>query len=94
MTLLKAIATVVCTAIGFGIAGIGIGASLGRFTPSFFRNLFPLRETENFDAVEFGVGIGLVNGLTWGMVLGVLIVAIVSWRETRMARKDVAARPK
>ena len=87
MTLFKALATVVGTAIGFGIAGTGIGAFLGRFTPALFR-LFPLRDLENLDPSELGIGLGLVNGLIWGLVIGVLVVGIVSWRETRMSRKD------
>ena len=87
MTLFKALATVVGTSIGFGIVGIGIGAFLGSFTPSFFR-LFLLRDLEEFNPLEIGIGLGLVNGLTWGLVIGVLVVGIVSWRETRMSRKD------
>ncbi|HUT11551.1 MAG TPA: hypothetical protein VMY42_13705 [Thermoguttaceae bacterium] len=88
MTLFKALATVVGTAIGFGIAGTGIGAFLGNFTPGFFRHLFPLRDLENFNPLELGIGLGLVNGLIWGLVIGVLVVGIVSWKETRMSRKD------
>ena len=88
MTLFKALATVVGTSIGFGIVGTGIGAFLGKFTPGFFLHLFPLRDVENLNPLEFGVGLGLVNGLTWGLVIGVLVVGIVSWRETRLVRKD------
>ena len=91
MNLFKALATVVGTSIGFGIVGMGIGAFLGSFTPGFFRHLFPLRDLENFQPIELGVGLGLVNGLTWGLVIGVLIVAIISWKETRMSRKNRAA---
>ncbi|MAG58348.1 MAG: hypothetical protein CMJ83_18835 [Planctomycetes bacterium] len=90
MTLFKALATVAGTAIGFGIAGTGIGALLGHFTPGFFRHQFALRDVENLDPLEFGIGIGLVNGLTWGLVIGVLVVGVVSWRETRMSRKGRA----
>jgi len=87
MTLFKALATVVGTAFGFGIAGTGIGAFLGNFTPGFLR-LFLLRDLENFKPLEIGIGLGLVNGLIWGLVIGVLVVGIVSWKETRMSRKD------
>jgi hypothetical protein len=85
MTLVKALATVVGTSIGFGIAGTGIGAFLGNFTPGFFL-LFPLLDLENARPME--LGIGLVNGLIWGLVVGVLLVGILSWKETRMPRKD------
>lgn len=87
MTYFKALATVVGTAISFGIVGTGIGAFLGHFTPDFFR-LFVLRDMEDLDPLETGIGLGLVNGLIWGLVVGVLVVGIVSWKETRMPRKD------
>ena len=91
MTLFKALATVVGTAIGFGIIGTGIGACMGAFTPGFFRHLMPLHELENYNALsalELGIGLGIVNGLLWGLVVGVLVVAIVSGREVLMSRKD------
>ncbi len=87
MTLFKALATVVGTSIGFGIAGTGIGAFLGNFTPAFFL-LFPIRDFENVSPLELGIGLGLVNGLIWGLVTSVLLVGILSWKETRMSRED------
>ncbi len=88
MNLTKALATVVGTAIGFGISGTFIGAFLGRVAPSFFRQLLPLRDPANFNPVELGIGLGLTNGLGWGLAIGILIVAIIAWKETRLARKD------
>ena len=91
MTLFKALATVVGTAIGFGIVGTGIGALMGTFTPGFFRHLMPLHDLENFNALnalELGIGLGIVNGLLWGLIVGVLVAAIVSGREILMSRKD------
>ena len=91
MTLFKALATVVGTAIGFGIVGTGIGALMGTFTPGFFRHLMPLHDLENLNALsalELGIGLGIVNGLLWGLIVGVLVVAIVSGKEILMSRKD------
>ena len=87
MNLFKALATVVGTAIGFGMAGMGIGSFLGHFTPGFFRHPFPPKDMEHFNPMELGIGHGLVSGLIWGLVIGVLVVGIISWRETRMAQK-------
>ncbi len=83
MNVVKALATVVGTSIGFGIAGLAIGAFLGKVAPGFYRQLFPVRDATNFDAVELGIGLGLTNGLIWGLVIGILIVAIIVWKETR-----------
>ena len=85
MNVLKALATVIGTAIGFGIAGTGIGAFLGRFTPSLF-SILPFRAPGPVDELELGIGLGLINGLIWGMVIGILIVAILSWKEVRLAQ--------
>ena len=87
MNILKALATVVGSAIGFGAAGTGIGYFLGTKTPNFYRQTFPIRDPENFDALEIGIATGLINGLIWGLVIGILTVGIVSWKESRLAHK-------
>ena len=88
MNVTKALATVVGTAIGFGAAGTAIGAILGKVAPSFFRQMLPLRDPANFNPLELGIGLGLTNGLGWGLVVGVLLVAIIAWKDTRLARKE------
>lgn len=87
LTLFKAIATVMATAIGFGITGAGIGAILGEFTPGFFL-LLPIPDVEAIDPLELGMGLGLFNGVTWGLVIGVIVVIIISWKEARVSRKE------
>lgn len=86
MQVTKALATVVGTALGFGAGGTAVGALLGRYAPGFFRQMLPLRDPSNFEPVELGIGLGLTNGLGWGLAIGVLIVAILAWKETRLAR--------
>lgn len=88
MNVFKALATVVGTAVGFGIAGTTIGAFLGKYTPGLFLSLLPYRDSEVFDPMEVGIGLGLVNGLAWGIVIGILVVAILSWREVRLSQRD------
>ncbi|MFO0985277.1 MAG: hypothetical protein U1E76_26695, partial [Planctomycetota bacterium] len=88
MNVVKALATVVGTAVGFGVVGIGIGAFLGKVTPSFLREMLPMRDPAAFDPLEMGIGLGLTNGLIWGLVVGILLVAILAWRETRLVRSQ------
>ncbi len=88
MNVLKALATVAGTAISFGICGMGIGAFLGRLAPGFFRQMLPLRDPATFNPMELGIGLGLTNGLGWGLAIGVILVAILAWKETRLARKE------
>ena len=63
MTLFKAFATVIGTAICFGIVGTGNGAFLGLFTPSLFHSLFNSYNMEMINPLEIGIGLGLINGL-------------------------------
>jgi hypothetical protein len=88
MNVLKALATVTGTALGFGVAGSAIGALLGYVAPGFFRQMLPLRDPTNLNPVELGIGLGLTNGLGWALAVGVLLVAVLAWRETRLARKE------
>lgn len=87
MNVLKAMATIVGSALGFGVAGTGIGYFLGAYTPNFYRQTFPIRDPESFDALEIGLATGLVNGLIWGLVIGIFTVGILAWRESRLAHK-------
>jgi hypothetical protein len=92
MNVTRALATVVGTAAGFGAAGMALGVFLGKVAPGFFRQMLPLRDPASFNPVELGIGLGLTNGLGWGLVVGVLLVAIISWKETRLARKEAQDR--
>jgi len=88
MNILKALAAVGGPAVAFAAAGAGIGGLLGAFAPSYFRQMFRVRDEAHFDPVELGVGLGTTQGLIWGLVVGVAIVAIIGWKESRIARKD------
>lgn len=90
MNIPKALATVAGTALGFGIAGTALGALLGKIAPSFYHLMFRYRDQPDLEPVELGIGLGLTQGVIWGMVIGTLLVAILAWRETRLARKDGA----
>ncbi len=92
MNVFKALATVIGTAIGFGAAGMGIGVFLGKAAPGFYRQTIAVRDQASFNAVELGLGFGLTNGLIWGMVIGILIVAILAWKESRRPRTEDLAK--
>ncbi len=93
MNVLKALVTVIGTAISFGAAGATIGVFLGKVAPGFYRQTIAIRDQASFNAVELGLGFGLTNGLIWGMVIGMLIVAVFAWKERRFIRED-PAKPK
>jgi hypothetical protein len=88
MNVVKALVSVVATAVSFGAAGAGVGVFLGKMAPGFYRQTIAIRDEASFDPVELGLGLGLTNGLIWGLVIGILIVAILAWKE-RAPRRDL-----
>jgi hypothetical protein len=67
-------------------------ALFSHVAPGFFRQMLPLRDPASFNPQELGIGLGLTNGLGWGLAVGVLLVAIIAWKETRLARKEAQDR--
>lgn len=92
MNVVKALATVVATAVVFGVCGTGIGMFLGKMAPSFLQHAVRATAGEALDPMELGIGLGLTNGLTWGLVIGILTVAILAWKESRFARGEMRLR--
>lgn len=84
MTVTKALLTVAVSALLAGAVGAGVGYALDHWTPSFFRILWPGRPGDPADPVEVGLGLGISQGLVWGVVVGLLVVAIVAWHDTRI----------
>jgi hypothetical protein len=92
MTVRKALLTIIGCALLFGAIGAAIGYAVGEFAPGYFRTKFRIsrHEEEGFDPVGVGVGLGLCNGTVGGVVVGLIVVALVCWRETRLQKGAVA----
>jgi hypothetical protein len=88
MTIRNAIGTVLlCTAL-IGATGTGIGYGLGKLSPGYYRAVFRSGREPGFDPVSVGIGLGLTQGTTGGVVVGLLIVALLCWREVRLQRAN------
>jgi len=87
MTLLKALGTVVGLGAGLGAAGGAVGILLGVLAPGYYRQVFTIRDEAAFRPIELGLGLGVTQGVIWGLVLGVLIVVVMAWKEVRIAGK-------
>src|SRR5687767_1012196 len=90
MTIIRAIATLVACTLLLAAVGGGIGYALGRFVPGYYRGVFRGGNHPLFDPVSVGVGQGLTQGAAGGVVAGLVVIAILSWRETRLRRPDDA----
>jgi hypothetical protein len=86
MTYLRAFATVIGSTLLFAVIGGGLGYGLGRFMPGYYRGVFHGGDDPAFDPVSVGLGQGLTQGTVGGVAAGLVLVAILSWRETRLLR--------
>ena len=77
---------------GAMIAGAAIGAALGWFVgtrmPELYREWSGRGDAPDFSPVEYGASLGLLQGAGAGVVVGVALVALVTWYEVSTARRD------
>jgi hypothetical protein len=96
MTVRTAIATILgCIVLGAAV-GTGIGYGLGTYAPCYYRTVFRGGMEPRFDPVTVGVGQGLTQGTAGGALVGLALVALFRWRDTRPRRdpRPVHDRPR
>jgi hypothetical protein len=67
------------------VVGLVIGWGLGMFAPNYYRDLYEGGHSPKFDPLTMGVGLGVTQGATSGAFVGLALVWVVSWYETRKA---------
>ena len=90
--LLWSVTTVFGSTIIGGVIGLGIGAALGAWVPSYYRSVFSRGSDADFDPLAVGIGQGLTQGLLLGAGIGLVIVAMFYGYRLRSARIDHAHR--
>ena len=83
MTVRRAFLIVAGSAFLCGLIGAGLGLTLGTFSPGYYRTVFRYGNSDNFNPVEVGVGLGLSQGVIAGLVVGCVVVLAVAWYESR-----------
>ena len=66
-----------------GVVGMGIGAALGTFVPGYYRSVFVGGYDPHFDPVAVGIGQGLTQGVMFGGLVGLALVALFYWHRSR-----------
>lgn len=89
MTITKGITTIALTALFSGIVGAVIGYLIGTISPEYYRIVFRAGDAPQFDAPMLGLAVGLGQGVTTGVVVGLGIVLLVTWYEVRQIEREV-----
>lgn len=84
MTVRAAFAVVLASTLLFAGVGAGVGYGLGTLTPGYYRGVFRATREPGFDPVEVGFGQGLTQGIAGGVVTGLALVTLFSWRDIRL----------
>jgi hypothetical protein len=83
MTARNAFAVVIAASLAFAAIGGLIGFLLGTLLPAYYRSVFIHGRDPDFDPVAVGTGLGITQGFVGGAILGVLLVAVLSWFQSR-----------
>jgi len=75
-----------CTIAG-AMLGLTAGAALGTFAPGYYRAVFFNGGEPHFDPVAVGIGQGVTQGTAFGAVIGLALVAMFYWYNTRLTRR-------
>lgn len=76
-----------CSALG-ALLGLIIGGLLGAAAPGYYRAVFAAGNDPDFNPVALGIGLGLTQGVVFGAIIGIALVAITSWHQSRMAKRE------
>lgn len=84
MTIRRALTVLIGTTLVLGAMGAGIGYGLGKFVPSYCRNVFFHGRDPGFDAIATGFGQGLTQGVIGGVLVALLLIALLCWHDIRL----------
>jgi hypothetical protein len=85
MTVVRGFSIIVAGGLAFAVAGGLIGSTLARSMPGYYRAVFSAGERPDFDPVQVGVGLGMIQGLIAGLVVGSVVVLAVALAGVRRA---------
>ena len=89
MTVLRAFAIIAASGASCAFLGGLLGFLLGIAVPEYYRTVFGRGNAPGFDPVAVGVGLGTTQGLVGGLVIGVLVVFVVAWYNSRQRRSFI-----
>ncbi len=86
MTLTRGFTITMISGIAFASLGALAGWGLGAIAPDYYRTLLMVRPDASM--TQIGLGLGVTQGFPVGLIIGVAIVAIVAWYNSRTQVKS------
>lgn len=90
MTVIRGFVITIASGFIFGLLGAGIGYLLGSIAPDFYRTVFRIPPELRIDPVQDGLGLGLTQGIGAGLLVGLVIVVVVAWYNSRTSGQQQA----
>jgi len=92
MNFKKAFVLVTVTGTILALAGALFGTILALLIPEHYYSVFLVPPDSDVSAVPFGAQLGLMQGFSLGLLLGLIVVVPLAWRRARRVRQSGGAR--
>lgn len=92
MSVMRGFVITIVSGLAFALFGGLAGAALGWAAPDYYRIVFGMRPDVQFNAVQLGMGLGITQGFGAGLIVGLAIVFIVAWYNSRVPAISDATR--
>ena len=92
MSVVRGFVITIVSGLAFALFGGLAGGALGWAAPDYYRIVFDMRPEARFNAVQLGLGLGVTQGFGAGLIVGLAIVLIVAWYNSRVPVKADTAR--
>ncbi len=83
MTVMRGFVITISAGLTFALMGGLAGSALGWIAPDYYRIVFRMPPDISFNSVHLGLGLGVTQGFGAGLVVGLAIVLIVAWFNSR-----------
>ena len=91
MTVLRGFLITITSCLGFSGLGALAGYVLAVMAPDYYRTVFDIAPNAVFNPVQVGLGLGLTQGATAGLLVGVVIVITVAWYDSRIGQRTITS---
>lgn len=89
MTTKNALITVLAWGVIFACVGSAMGAMIGAVAPEYYRSVFRVGHSTEFNPLQVGIGLGATQGVSSGIAIAIIVLALLAWRDVRFARPAI-----